>query len=204
MYLPAHFQQDDPALLLEVMRAYSFATLVNHEDGKVVANAIPLLAEQGTQGIQLHGHCAYQNPFAKLPELSEVLAIFHGPHAYVSPLNYSRMPSVPTWNYVAVHAYGRIRWVEDVAHTEATMQRLVAHYDVDYLPQYMSLPDEYKNKMFAAIRAFVIEVTQIEGKFKLNQNKTAADRLGVYAAQREGSPDEQALAVWMERLGLVD
>ncbi|RCS59191.1 FMN-binding negative transcriptional regulator [Parvibium lacunae] len=207
MYLPAHFQHTDPAHLLEVMQAHSFATVIHQAEGHVVANHIPLLVTAPTEANgpwRLQGHCAANNPLAALPEGASILVVFQGPHAYVSPRAYAQRESVPTWNYIAVHMQGTLNWVRDSAEQEATMWALIAHYDAAYLPQYDSLSAEYKARMLGAIAAFEISANQVEGKFKLSQNKSPADRLGVYADQQHGSADEQALARWMARLGLVE
>jgi transcriptional regulator len=191
MYIPAANHIEDMAKLAEVIRENSFATLVSVHEGVPFATHVPLLfrSEEGEHGT-LVGHIARANPqWQHFDGSREVLAIFQGPHAYISPSWYETVPAVPTWNYVAVHTYGIPRVIEDDAAVAVLLQEMVAHYEAA-LPEPWSgdLPAEYAEKMRRGVVAFEIAITRIEGKFKLGQNKPAADMRGVHAALGD-SPD---------------
>jgi len=125
MYLPKPFREDDPARLHALIRAHGFATLISERDGEPFASHLPLLldAERGPRGTLL-GHMARANPqWRSFDQGRAALAIFHGPHCYVSPSWYANAPAVPTWNYAAVHAYGRPRVLEDGGEVRALLGR---------------------------------------------------------------------------------
>jgi transcriptional regulator len=133
-----------------------------------------------------------------MQERPGVLAIFHGPHAYVSPSWYGVHPSVPTWNYAVVHARGSARLVEDAAGLEAIVRRLVETYENSRaVPWRMALPEDYQRGMIGGIVGFEIEIAELTGKFKLSQNRTLADRQKVVTALQAGSAEEQKLGVLM-------
>jgi transcriptional regulator len=204
MYLPAHHTLEDQALALEVMRAHPFAILVSNDADAPFATHAPLAADVRDGKITLHGHIAQANPHRALLDLSpEVLVIFSGPHGYVSPSNYESREMVPTWNYIAVHAYGAVRPRATHESKDAVLKRLIADHDADYAPQWRGLSEAYQTKMLAGIFAFDIEVSRLESKFKVSQNRSAIDRARVAATHAKGNADEQGLARWMQRLGLV-
>jgi transcriptional regulator len=205
MYSPKFNQVHDRALLLEAMRAYSFATLFGPASGELAdagaaATHLPLIVkDEGEHGI-LEGHFAKANPHWQALAGRETLAVFAGPHSYVSPKLYTEPLSVPTWNYIAVHAHGTLSLVEDDAGKEALLADLIAAHDPSYLNQWRGLPEGYRRTMLAGIMGFRIPIARIEGKFKLSQNRALEERRSVHAAESVGSADEQALARWMERL----
>jgi transcriptional regulator len=191
MYIPAANRVEDGDKLAEIIRENSFATLVSVHEGAPFATHLPLLfrPESGEHGT-LVGHVARANPrWRHFDGERDVLVIFQGPHAYVSPSWYETSPAVPTWNYVAVHVYGIPRVVEEDGAVAALLHELITHYEAG-LPEPWSgeLPAEYAEKMRRGVVAFEIAVTRIEGKFKLGQNKPAADTRGVCRALQD-SPD---------------
>jgi transcriptional regulator len=191
MYIPTANRVEDPVRIAEVISENSFATLITVHDGTPFATHLPLLfhPDQGEAGT-LVGHVARANPqWQHFDGTREVLVIFQGPHAYISPTWYQTQPTVPTWNYVAVHVYGVPRVIDEDAAVAALLQKLVAHYEAG-LPEPWSgdLPAEYAEKMRRGVVAFEIAITRVEGKFKLGQNKPAADMFGVCQALRD-SPD---------------
>jgi transcriptional regulator len=132
-----------------------------------------------------------------------VLVIFQGPHAYVSPKWYVSKLAVPTWNYTAVHVYGRPRLLDDPAQVKQVLAHSVAMYEGAAAGAWRltDLPDDFVEKMSRGIVAFAIDVTRMEGKFKLNQNRSKEDRAGVVAAlERAGGEDARAIAELMRRL----
>jgi transcriptional regulator len=204
MYTPKFNQVSDRALLIEAMRAYSFAILFGPigETGtnNHVATHLPLVVkDEGEHGL-LEGHFAKANSHWQTLAGRETLVIFSGPHSYVSPTFYVEELSVPTWNYIAVHAHGTMEMVEDDAGKEKLLAGLIEANEPSYAEQWNGLPDGFRGSMLKGIVGFRIPITRIEGKFKISQNRPEADRRNVHAAHAEGTPDQQALASWMERL----
>ena len=127
--------------------------------------------------LHLSAHLARANPQCKTLTDQTALVIFAEPHAYVSPSHYDRPLNVPTWNYIAVHAYGRATLLPDLAASLAALEAMIDHFEPSYRSQWEGLPDDYKHKMAAGIVAFEIAVEELQGKEKLSQNKTEAARL---------------------------
>jgi transcriptional regulator len=205
LYTPRFNQLSDRAILLEAMQRYSFAILFGGEgmDGAAVATHLPLMVkEEGPHGL-IEGHFARANKHWQALTGRETLVVFPGPHAYVSPTNYVEELSVPTWNYIAVHAYGKLSLVEDDAGKEALVKGLIAIHEPSYAEQWSGLPEGYRKSMLAGIMGFRIPIERIEGKFKLSQNRKEQERVKVRATQAAGSSDERELAEWMERLGIT-
>jgi transcriptional regulator len=210
MYTPKFNQVDDRAILIEAMRAWSFAILFGPDaNGLPVATHLPLVVhDEGEHGV-LEGHFALANPHWKSLAGRETLVVFSGPHSYVSPTLYVNPKSVPTWNYIAVHATGTLQIVEDEvddqaathARKDALLKNLIAVHEPAYADRWSELPIGYRISMTSGIVGFRIPITRIEGKFKLSQNRPEPDRRNVYAAHAAGTPDQQALAAWMKRLG---
>jgi transcriptional regulator len=203
MYVPNHFAETDVAKLHALMHAHSFATLVSWQDGAPFATHVPLLldAERGPLGT-LVGHVARGNPHAtSFDGASQALAIFLGPHAYVSPRWYASAPRVPSWNYLAVHATGTLRCIDDFASVRALLARSAAVYEAG-APNAWSLdsvPEAYANGAMRGIVAFELPIERLAGKSKLSQNLQPADREGVIAALRAaGDPSGIAVAAAME------
>lgn len=203
MYIPPAFREEDLDTLHGLMRRHSFATLVTLDGSRPFATHLPLLLDpqRGPFGT-LRGHVARANPQGRhLEGDEEVLAIFQGPHAYMSPSWYETALSVPTWNYVAVHAYGTPRLL-DAEETLVLLRDLVQEYESGFeQPWPFDLPDEFTRKLLQAITGFEIEVTRLEGKQKLSQNRSEADRLGAESGLRTlGDPNSLAIADLMGRL----
>ena len=199
MYIPPSFQMSDASEIHAFMRTQSFALLVTQGKAGMVASHLPLLldAEAGPHGALL-GHMARANPQWRDVE-GAALAIFSGPHAYVSPTWYESPGTVPTWNYVAVHAYGEIRLVEDRDGLHDILSRSVAVYEQG-MPEPWSFDksDPDVDKMLKAIVGFRMEISRLEGKAKLNQNHPEERRLKVIRAlAAQTGEDSQAIAKLM-------
>lgn len=203
MYVPSVFKPDAAATLQALIEDYSFATLVSATPSGMVASHLPFLLDRarGPHGTLL-AHLARANPHAQALDGAEALVIFLGPHGYVSPSWYGQHPAVPTWNYAAVHAYGRARLIADEARLRDLLGRLSARYE-DGRPnawRMESLPESYLAGMVKGIVGFEIEITRLEGKLKLSQNRGADDRRAVIAAlEASDAAEDRALADYMTR-----
>ena len=209
MYLPHAFRNDDPATLRAFIRRYSFATLVTG-GAEPFATHLPLLLDEsrGTHGT-LIGHFARPNPHWQLDHAQVgSLAIFHGPHAYVSPSWYrSAAPAVPTWNYAAVHASGRLCVIEDRSYVSDLLDRMVRVYESHRpRPWVNTLGPEMNAKLIAAVVAFEMPIERLEGKFKLSQNRSLDDQAGaIEGLEAAGDEESRALAQFARmNLGLAE
>ncbi|HXH48621.1 MAG TPA: FMN-binding negative transcriptional regulator [Terriglobia bacterium] len=177
MYIPEFNRLNDSAAALDFMRANPFAIVVSSGEGSPFATHIPVLANEAPGGILLRGHVARANPHWKmLEEERETLAIFHGPHAYISPSLYGSRESVPTWNYAAVHAYGRANVFHDPEPLTELLLETIAQFEQAYLAQWRDLNENYRTRMLSQIVGFEIAVERLEAKFKLSQNRPKADQ----------------------------
>jgi transcriptional regulator len=194
MYVPPHFASDDDALAAEVIARHGFATLVTSGEAGPFASHVPLLLD----GRRLLGHVARANPQWRDLERGPVLAIFHGPHAYVSSRCYAPRPDgVPTWNYVAVHVRGAARLLPAGDETLAVVERLTAQYD----PGAPRPEPEAALRLSRAIVGFEIAMDQVTTKLKLSQNRSAAD-FNAVVDDLASSDDASArdVATWMRRV----
>ncbi len=201
MYVPGDFAVEDRAALAGVIRDNPFGLLAGVLDGAPFASHLPFLYD----GDRLLSHMARANPqWRAIDGRTEMLAVFSGPHAYVSPRWYQSAPAVPTWNYVAVHVRGAPRVIDDAGEVRALLDRLVAEYEGDAW-NLGSQGEDFAGRMMRGIVAFELPVARIEGKFKLSQNRPAADRRGVIAGLREtGDPADAALAELMSETDTAD
>jgi transcriptional regulator len=198
MYLPPHFREDDPALLMELMQRHGFATLISNLDGTPFATHLPLKVRQDGTTVRIDGHVARANPhWQALEGDPNALVIFQGPHTYISPTLYRSSTMVPTWNYVAVHAYGTAEVFTDADRLRTLVSALTDRHEAGRVNPWKvaDAPADYIDGMLKAIVGFALPIQRLEGKRKLSQNRNAADITGV----REGlaaSPDvhDQALA----------
>jgi transcriptional regulator len=192
LYRPTHFRVDDEPALLAFIEAHGFGTLVSAGARGLDVSHIPFVPERGADGrIRLLAHVARANAqWEALAEATHVVAIFEGPHAYVSPTWYAEHPSVPTWNYAVVHAHGRVRLMEE-AGLRALLERLSRTYEAGR-PNAWRLsdqPEEYIARMLRAIVGFELEVERLEGKFKLSQNRPAEIPRVIAALEAEGQSE---------------
>ena len=188
MYVPDHFREDRPDVLHDAIRRIGFATLVTTG---MEANHLPMLLQDGV----LRGHVARANPVWKAGG-GAALAIFLGPHAYVSPSWYPSKAetgkAVPTWNYLTVHARGHIRWIQDAAWLHVHVAGLSDTHEAGRAEPWAvtDAPAAYIDSLVRAIVGFEIMIESLEGKWKLSQNRSAADQGGVRdGLQRDGHAD---------------
>lgn len=196
MYLPAHFEENRSEVLHALLRAQPFATLATQGADGLTADHLPLHLEPGIGPFgALHGHVARANPLWQQAADSEVLAIFHGPQAYVTPSWYpgkrEHGKAVPTWNYVVAHARGRLRVIDDPAWLRRQVETLVARHEAGFAEPWRiaDAPPDYIDRMLTAIVGIEIVITDLTGKWKTSQNQPAANRAGVVAGLREQGTD---------------
>lgn len=204
MYLPKSFEVVDSDTLADVMSRYSFATLVTTSDSVPFATHLPVLhrPQAGTAGT-LVGHVARANPqWQQFVNSTESLAIFSGPHAYVSPSWYATELAVPTWNYIAVHAYGVPRAIDDEAWLMDLLDEMVQRYEANRpQPWPNRLPEDFRRNLLKSIVGFEMPISRIEGKFKLSQNRPAQDQANVLRElSASANPEARAVASWMSKL----
>ena len=194
MYSPPYNRVEDRRELLAFMRANSFALLVTATEGVPLASHLPVTVADGESGLVIHSHMARPNPQWKEFFDDEVLTVFSGPHAYVSPRWYEAAERVPTWNYTAVHAYGKVRVTTDKAVKHAAQRALVAELDPAWLPKFDALRAEYIDSMLEGIVTFEIAVTRLETRWKLSQNRGRREQ-ELIAAELDKSADPQLKAL---------
>ena len=205
MYLPKHFEQTDPAALAALMREHPLASVVRHDADGLTADPIPLEWDETTR--TLRGHVARANPLWQRADGQAVLAVFGGPQAYVSPGWYPSKAAthkvVPTWNYTIVHAHGTLQAVPDAAWLRELVGRLTDHHEAPRSVPWSvnDAPGDYVQQMLAAIVGIEIRVTRLVGKWKLSQNRAAADRDGVIAGMEQLGGEPAQVAASMRRPG---
>jgi len=209
MYTPASFAVIDPERLAAFIAEHSFAAVITQQAGLPCASHLPLLLdrERGPHGT-LVGHMAKANSqwreAAGVSNGIPALAIFSGPHTYISPTWYAEPNNVPTWNYVAVHATGRLTLIEHSEQLLALLGRTVDYYEAS-LPRPWRLASQdaaFIEKLLASIVGFEIAVEKLEGKWKLNQNHSEARRERVIATLEQSErADDRAVAAAMRTNG---
>jgi transcriptional regulator len=202
MYLPAHFKQPDPEVIRRLIRDAPMATLVTTSAGAIEANHVPMLLVPDAEPMRLRFHVARANPVWRETDAgTDVLAIFQGPDTYISPSWYASKAEhgkvVPTWNYVVVHAYGKLEVHDDKEWLRAFLPSLTdtheARFDAPW--QVTDAPADYVDKMMGAIVGMEIEVTRIVAKWKLGQNQPAANQATLLTGLRQADqPGAQAVA----------
>jgi transcriptional regulator len=204
MYSPPYNQIENRAELLAFMRANSFVLLATGTGGALHASHLPATVHERGDAIAIDMHMARNNPQWQAFFDEEVLVVFAGPHAYVSPRWYEQKPRVPTWNYAAVHAYGIPRVISEREAKHASQRRLIASLDPQWLPQFDALPPEYVSSMLEGIVNFEIPVTRLETRWKLSQNRGRREQELIAAAlDKSADSVERALAA-LTRKHFVD
>ncbi|MDM0017076.1 FMN-binding negative transcriptional regulator [Variovorax saccharolyticus] len=205
MYMPPQFNVTDRAIAARLMRDHPFATLISNDDaGQPYLTHLPLvLDERGADDFALLGHCAKPNPHWRfLQARPQAVVSFLGPHAYLSPSVYPDLARVPTWNYLAVHCTVEARLIEGPDEKDALLKRLIGQHEPAYAQQWRDLGQEFQHKMLNGIVGFELKITALQCKVKLNQHRKES-HAATFEMYREGTPDERALADWMQRLGIT-
>ena len=202
MYIPKHYLTENEDEIIMFMQEYSFATIISLTNDKPYGTHLPFVIEKREDKIILTSHFAKANDQWKNIETKTVLVIFSEPHAYISPRYYEKQQNVPTWNYMSVHAYGQSKIITDQKFSFEILEKMIATYDPEYKNQWDSLPQGYKTGMLNGIVPFEITVTELQGKKKLSQNKTANERQNIIQAFEKGTnSNEQIIAKLMKEKG---
>jgi transcriptional regulator len=212
MYNPSQFQETRLDVLHGLIRSKPLATLVTLTPDGLVANHIPLfLRVDGTPCGTLVGHVARSNPLWHATDTAtQILAIFQGPHAYISPSWYATKQEhgkvVPTWNYAVVHAKGTLRAIDDPVWVRAQLQDLTRHQEAAFAKPWAvdDAPREYTDKLLAALVGIEIPISQLSGKWKVSQNQPPVNQVGVVQGLADGGGDEAgAMADLVKQYGAV-
>lgn len=202
MYNPKLFQVESPDEAFELMERNPFATVVSVADGAPFVSHLPLTPKKSGDQIVLIGHLARANPHWKLLPQSQTLAIFHGPHTYITPKWYAEN-DVPTWNYSVVHATGQVELIETFGGIIECLKELTAHTERRWPSGWdFFVPSDLTEEVLPkSIVGFQIKVDSINFKRKLSQNRTSADRLGILKGLETRS-DESSRAVLADMLNI--
>ncbi|HRN55880.1 MAG TPA: FMN-binding negative transcriptional regulator [Agriterribacter sp.] len=200
MYIPRINAMTDREEAVAFMKQFNFATIITAKENLPVATHLPFLVAVRDDKIILTSHFAKANEQWKAIVEHKVLVIFTEPHAYISPRNYDKELNVPTWNYISVHAYGQGRLVIQTDKVIEILEATIGNYELAYMQQWNGLPDDYKLKMIKGIVAFEIEVTELQAKKKLSQNKSETEQRKIISSLSGSSNDnERHIADYMKR-----
>jgi len=201
MYIPSFNSFTDEKEITAFMQRYSFASIVTVVDGSPFATHLPFLVKEENDKVFLYSHFAKANPQAKSITDSISLVIFTEPHAYISPSNYETEKVVPTWNYIAVHAYGKAVLLEDTDRKAALLKHTIETFEAGYFKQWEGLPEEYRSRMMNGIVAFEMEVTDLQAKKKLSQNRSEIEKNNIiHSLENSSNTNEREIAEYMKQL----
>jgi transcriptional regulator len=208
VYTPAHFNMEDRAAIARLMHDHPFATLLTPASLEPLVSHVPLLLVPDAEPHgTLIGHMARANPHWQQATGAESVAIFHGPHAYVSPSWFTE-PSkgVPTWNYAVVHVHGMLEVVDEPVEKRRVLDALVQRFEADRAtPWRFAMAERQRDALVGAIVAFRMRVRHLTGKFKLSQNRSVVDQQRIAAAlDAEPYADATAVAAWMRAYGAAN
>ncbi|WP_152270666.1 FMN-binding negative transcriptional regulator [Agriterribacter humi] len=200
MYIPKINAMTDREEVVAFMKQFSFATIITAKENFPVATHLPFLVSVKEDKIILTSHFAKANEHWAAVVENKVLVIFTEPHAYISPKNYDKELNVPTWNYISIHAYGQGKLITRTDKVIEILEATIDNYELAYMQQWNSLPEDFKLKMIKGIVAFEIEVTELQAKKKLSQNKTDAEQRRIIDSLSDSNKDnEQHIADYMRR-----
>lgn len=200
MYIPKFFLEEDENSLIDFMQEFNFATVITAKNDFPTATHLPFIIEKRDEKIILSAHMAKANLQWKEFEDEKTLVIFQEPHAYVSPLLYGEKNNVPTWNYVAVHAYGKVKLLQTAEENLLFLEKMVEKFDEKYFKtDWQEISGEYKLNLAKGVVSFEIEVTDLQGKKKLNQNKPgkSADNV-IEAFEKSDDQNKKLISNYMK------
>ena len=200
MYIPATNAMNDRDEIVDFMQRFSFATIISTKDSMPTATHLPFVMEMRNDTIVLLSHFARANPHWQHLENQTVLVIFNEPHTYISTKNYDKPLNVPTWNYVAVHAYGTVQLVDGYEPALAILENTIENYEAAYGMQWNEFPEEYKVRMTKGIVAFELTVSDLQAKQKLSQNRTDSERKRIIKSLAQSQDtNEKLIADFMQK-----
>jgi len=201
MYVPKINEMTDLHESTDFMKRFSFATIVSVQNNLPVATHLPFMVTSEDNEIKLYSHFAKANPQWKNIEANEVLVIFSEPNAYISPTNYDQFLSVPTWNYIAVHVYGKAKIITDENEVISVLENIIDHYESSYKSQWNQLPRAFKAEMIKDLVAFEIKISDVQAKKKLSQNKTKQEQEKIInALSKSANSNEKLIAEYMRKM----
>lgn len=199
MYIPSFNKFADKSEAISFMQRYSFGTIVTAVNNLPVATHLPFLISVRDDQLIISSHFAKANPQSLDIAGTNVLVIFTEPHAYISPAHYEKEANVPTWNYIAVHAYGRARVMKTEDEHLELLERTIKTFEESYFKQWQGLPQDYRSKMIKGITGFEITITDLQAKSKLSQNRTEKERDNIIdALSKSSNTTESDIAGYME------
>ncbi|MDB5262929.1 MAG: FMN-binding negative transcriptional regulator [Adhaeribacter sp.] len=199
MYIPKYNLITDTEEIVAFIKQFSFATIITAKKNYPTATHLPFIFSTRNDKIILTSHFARANDHWQDIENTTSLVIFSEPHAYISPKHYDNPVSVPTWNYISVHAYGQGKLITDSEETFVILEETIMAYETEYKKQWDSLPMDYKLKMQKGIVAFEIEVNDLQGKKKLSQNKAPTEQQRIIEnLSKSASDNENQIASYMK------
>lgn len=200
MYIPKNNIQTDKKQIIDFIKRFSFGTIITSKNNLPIATHLPFLVSESEDTIILTSHFAKANEQWKDIEKSNILIIFSEPHAYISPKNYDKELNVPTWNYISVHAYGQGKIINEFEKVNQLLENTIENYEVEYRQQWNKLPQDFKTKMANGIVAFEINVTEIQAKEKLSQNKSENERKNIInSLSTSKDSNEKIIAEYMNK-----
>ena len=201
MYIPPFNLMHDHSEIIEFMRRYNFATIITNKEELPIATHLPFIIRVSNERLRLISHFAKANEQWQYITDRPSLVVFSEPHAYISPSNYEKEQNVPTWNYLAVHVYGKARLIEEKHEVIQILEETISTYEEAYLNQWNGLSDAYKMAMINGIVAFELEVNDIQAKKKLSQNKTQNEVNQIIATLSDSEDSNvKAIAGYMKKM----
>ncbi|KRT13985.1 transcriptional regulator [Pedobacter ginsenosidimutans] len=201
MLISNSFKFDDQSEQIAFMKRYSFATIITSHNNLPIATQLPFVVNEVNGKVLISGHFAQTNEQVKYIEQYTSLIIFTEPHAYISPSHYEKHESVPTWDYISVHAYGKANIISDEKAKEQALKEMILYYEKEYLVQWDSLSEKFKQGMMRGIVAFEMEVSNLQGKKKLSQNKSEQERDNIVShLENSNNAVERELAPFIKNL----
>ncbi len=193
MYTPKRFKGKDGQHAIEFMKRFNFGVLISVEDEKPIGTHLPFLIGEYEGELVITGHMAAANSQLNTLADQEALIIFSEPHAYVSPSFYSTQENVPTWNYLSVHAYGKVQILNSYEDKIEVLEQSMASFESEYLKQWKELGQAYKTRLAKGMVAFKIQVTELQYKEKLSQNRKEEERKRIIDAFSKSSDENERI-----------
>lgn len=199
MYIPKLNRLEDTKEIISFIDRFSFGLLLSRNDNRILGTHIPIISNCNPQNLKLYAHISVANNQWKYIEDQEVLIIFSEPHAYISTKNYNKQETVPTWNYMAVHVYGKVNILLENHEIKDVIDQTITKYEIDYLEKWRNLSEEFRNRMLKGIVTFRIDILEIEGKAKLSQNKSYEEQENIIRnLKNNNSTSDNLVAEYMQ------